>query len=244
MSALFECHQTLATNLAQLGLFDDRSIPGITEKLLLFADAVLEENTRQNLTRITEPAAVVSRHLIDSLSVLQWLKVRPARVCDVGTGGGFPGVPLAIAVPEFQVTLIDSENKKVAFLNRIANELGLTNVTAMHLRAEEAGQDRALRESFAIVVSRSVARLSILYEYTLPLLRTGGTFWAYKGETAREEAEEAQAALEILGGALVGFREYELPTGETHTLVQVEKVSSTPQRYPRRAGLPAKRPLR
>ncbi|NLY55244.1 MAG: 16S rRNA (guanine(527)-N(7))-methyltransferase RsmG [Firmicutes bacterium] len=240
MNTLFELAPVLTAGLARLGISVDRAV---TEKLLLFAEAVLTENQRQNLTRITEPAAVVSRHLIDSLAVLPWVSRGRLRVCDVGTGAGFPGVPLAIVVPEFEVTLIDSEGKKVDFLKRAASELGLANVTALHLRAEEAGQDPSLRESFAIVVSRSVARLSILYEYTVPLLSIGGTLWAYKGETARTEAAEAEPALQILGGALIGCKDYQLPTGETHTLVQVEKIAPTPQRYPRRAGIPAKRPL-
>lgn len=212
--------------------------------LLSFAAVMLEENQVQNLTRITEPAAVVTRHLVDSLALLQWYRPRPQnKILDLGAGGGFPGFPLALTLPESSVTLVDSERKKVDFLVRAAANIGAANVTALHLRAEEAGQDLELREKQDLVVARSVANLPVLLEYTLPLVKVGGLFVAYKGEEVEGELAKAQTALELLKGRVEAVHAYTLSSGETHKLIFIKKSGVTPKKYPRKPGIPKKRPL-
>ena len=233
-------HQ-LITERGVFGLVlpDDQS-----DVLLSFATVMLKENQVQNLTRITEPAAVVTRHLVDSLALLQWHRPAPQdKILDLGTGGGFPGFPLALILPENPVVLVDSERKKVDFLIRAAARVGATNVTALHLRAEEAGQNLDLRESQELVTARSVASLPVLLEYALPLVKPGGFFVAYKGAEIEDELATAHTALCLLGGRLHVVHPYKLSSGETHRLIFIEKCNPTPTKYPRNPGIPKKRPL-
>ncbi|MFQ3536239.1 MAG: 16S rRNA (guanine(527)-N(7))-methyltransferase RsmG [Aggregatilineales bacterium] len=200
---------------------------------------------RANLTAITGIEAIEIRHFLDSLSLLSALDIpNGARLIDVGTGGGFPGVPLKIVRPDLQLTLLEATGKKIAFLQHLVSVLQLTKVEFLNARAEEAGQMPDQRESYDFVVARAVARMPILAEYLLPLARIGGLCVAMKGESAEREAGEAASALRILGGRVSQIVPIQLPdVPERHYLVLIEKISPTPRAYPRKPGMPAKKPL-
>ncbi|MGI6345426.1 MAG: 16S rRNA (guanine(527)-N(7))-methyltransferase RsmG [Bacillota bacterium] len=213
-----------------------------------FADycRLLQEwNRKINLTTVIETAAVYENHFLDSLSVgLAGDLSRRQRLIDVGSGAGFPGLALAIAYPRLEVTLLESVAKKARFLQVAAESLGLSErVTVICARAEEAARQGSQRERYDWVVSRGVARLDILAEYCLPFLKIGGCFVAQKGPKAESEVDLAAAAIGTLGGQLEQVRHWELPGGAQRTLVVVRKVQATPSGYPRRTGVPAKRPL-
>ena len=220
------------------------------EKLLDFGALLLAENERQNLTAVREPREVVSRHFLDSLAPLAFpefsnrLSVPGARLIDVGTGAGFPGIPLAIALPELSCTLLDSLQKRIAFLEDAVNKLNLPNVTLLSGRAEDLAKDAQYRETFDLATSRAVADLSVLLEYDLPFVRVGGAFLAYKGPDIAGELEGAANALQILGGTASAPTSFAVPglDGE-RTLLLIEKTALSPEKYPRRAGIPTKRPL-
>ncbi len=200
---------------------------------------------RANLTAITGIEAIEIRHFLDSLSLLSALDIpHGARLIDVGTGGGFPGVPLKIVRPDLQLTLLEATGKKIAFLQHLVSVLQLAKVEFLNARAEEAGQMPDQRESYDFVVARAVARMPILAEYLLPLARIGGLCVAMKGESAEREANEAANALRILGGRVSQIVPIQLPNvAEQHHLVLIEKISPTPRAYPRKPGMPAKKPL-
>jgi 16S rRNA (guanine527-N7)-methyltransferase len=210
-----------------------------------YADELLAWNETINLTAITDPEAIETRHFLDSLSVSRAVTfARGQRVIDVGTGAGFPGVPLRLAYPYIELTLLEATTKKTAFLQHIANLLRLTNVRILDARAEEAGQDAATREQFDIALARAVAPMPVLAEYLLPLCKMGGRCVALKGENAIAETQQAENALRLLGGRIEKVVPVELPqVAETHYLVTVEKIAATPPKYPRRPGIPSKRPL-
>lgn len=202
-------------------------------------------NQHTNLTAITDPDGIQVRHFLDSLSIARSGALLPGTsVIDVGTGAGFPGLPLAIAYPQASVTLMDATGKKVAFVQHIIDTLGLTNARAFQARAEDAGQDAAHREQYDLVLARAVARLPGLLEYLLPLCKVGGCCIAMKGATAQEEAQSAARALDAFGGVLEGIQAVNLPTIEhAHYLVTVKKVTKTPGHYPRQPGIPTRKPL-
>lgn len=209
-----------------------------------YMDAILRLNEHINLTAIRDRDEFWSKHILDSLACegLPELE-RASAVADVGTGGGFPGVPLAINFPEKQFTLIDSTAKKLRAVQCAVDELGLANVVTLNGRAEELGGSEQYRERFDLVVSRAVAELNILCEWCLPLVRVGGAFIAYKGARAAEELKAADSAIAKLGGKLDRVETVALPEAEEHSLIIITKVSVTPSLYPRNAGASRKKPL-
>ncbi len=215
------------------------------EKLEHYMELVLKYNESVNLTAITDRDEFVVKHLIDSLDLIHDQRYRKAAsVMDVGTGAGLPGIPLAIASPDKEFVLMDSLAKRVKIVGEIAAELGLDNVTAIHGRAEELARDAAYREQFDLCVSRAVSGLSVLAEYCLPFVRKGGWFVSYKGKNYAEEVDSASGALKKLGGRLDAVEENILQEyGLSHALLYIFKYKSTPDAYPRRAGIPQKKPL-
>lgn len=202
-------------------------------------------NERFNLTAITDPAAIEVKHFLDSLSCLLALKPRSGdRMVDVGSGAGFPGLPLKIVMPWLQVTLVEATGKKAEFCRHIVEGLALESVTVVHARAEEVGQMAEHRQTYHWAVARAVAHLQVLAEYLMPLVRLGGRAIAQKGETGPAEAHAAEGALRLLGGRVQQLITVELPrVPETRYLVVMEKTAATPSEYPRRAGMPTRKPL-
>ena len=215
------------------------------KKLERYRDLLLEWNENVNLTAITDPEEVRIKHFEDSLTCLESGLFFPgAKVIDVGTGAGFPGLPLAMARPDISVTLLDSLKKRLLFLDEVIAQTDIQNAKTVHARAEDGGRDKNLRERFDIVVSRAVSRLSVLCEYTLPYLKVGGTLIAMKGPSAEEELQEAQNAIKVLGGGEVTVQKTALEDESlSHCLVMIKKVRPTPTTYPRKAGMPTKNPL-
>ena len=218
------------------------------EQILKFTryDALLVDwNERMNLTAITEPRDVAVKHMVDSLTAYDAALFSGApTVIDVGTGAGFPGIPLKIFDPSIRLTLMDSLAKRLAFLEAVVEDLGLTGVTCVHARAEDAAHEPQRRERYDIAVSRAVARLPVLLEYTLPFVKKGGHLIALKGRTAEEEATDAKRALKLLGGRLETIRPVTLPgLSDKRAVLTLTKIAPTPKAYPRKAGTPAKKPL-
>ncbi|MGP1366223.1 MAG: 16S rRNA (guanine(527)-N(7))-methyltransferase RsmG [Schwartzia sp. (in: firmicutes)] len=207
---------------------------------------LLSWNEKMNLTAIVEPTEVAVKHFIDAASVWRadWFTAEIRRVVDVGTGAGFPGLPLKILHPELDVTLMDALQKRVRFLSEVIEALGLTGVAAVHARAEEGARQKIYRERFDAAVSRAVAPLSVLAEYTLPFVRVGGFLAAQKGAKYAAEAQEGAKALDLLGGAPPVIASVKLPgLDDARAVLYVEKVRPTPDPYPRKAGTPEKKPL-
>lgn len=212
----------------------------------LYYQELVTWNARFNLTAITDAEGVQIRHFLDSLSCL--LAIRDVghgqNLIDVGSGAGFPGLPLKIVYPTLRLTLLESTAKKTNFLRHVVERLELRGVTVIHARAEQTGHDALHREAYDWVVGRAVAALPTLVEYLLPLCRLGGYCLAQKGEGAASEASTAEPAISLLGGRLNRLVPVELPgLAETRHLVVIDKVARTPEKYPRRPGMPAKRPL-
>jgi len=208
-------------------------------------EAVLSWNEKVNLTAIKDRDGFITKHFIDSLCCADHQQFKDAEtVVDVGTGAGFPGLPLAIVSPDKEFVLIDSLNKRIKILNEIISDLGLDNVVAVHGRAEELARDKQYRESFDICVSRAVSRLSVLSEYCLPFIRKGGWLAAYKGPDADNEIADAKNALGILGGKVMEISDTDMQKFDVfHRIVYVQKTMNTPKVYPRKAGTPEKKPL-
>jgi 16S rRNA (guanine527-N7)-methyltransferase len=202
-------------------------------------------NAHTNLTAITDDDGIRVRHFLDSLSVVKALPAQPhMKLIDVGTGAGFPGVPLALVLPGARVTLLEATGKKIAFLDHLIAALPLPNADTLHARAEDAGHLPNRRAAYDVAVARAVARLPALLEYLLPLVKVGGRCIAMKGVTAHDEASDSRRALAALGGRLAGIEPVHLPgIDEPHYLVVVEKAAPTPAIYPRKPGLPTKKPI-
>ncbi len=216
----------------------------------VYYEELIRWNRRFNLTAITGYEQVQIRHFLDSLSCLLAEEVRralsrpAARVIDVGSGAGFPGIPLKLICPTIHLTLVEATGKKVAFLEHLIGQLELEHTTAIHARAEDLARDPLHRERYDLALARAVAALPVVVEYTLPFCRLGGWVAAQKGEAGAAEAWSAETAIGLLGGELHRVVPVELPgLPEDRSLILIEKVSPTPEKYPRRPGIPAKRPL-
>lgn len=229
-------------DLTELGVtLSDKQL----EQFIQYYEMLVEWNQVMNLTAITEYDDVMKKHFVDSVSLIKAYDVsKSASVIDVGTGAGFPGLALKIAYPSLQVTLLDSLNKRINFLNAVIEKLGLTGVETVHGRAEDFAKPDKLREKFDLCVSRAVANLSTLSEYCLPFVKQGGLFISYKSEKISEEMTSAKNAIFVLGGKVVDQVEFTLPDSDIYrNLFVIKKERVTPKKYPRKAGLPAKEPL-
>lgn len=206
---------------------------------------LIQKNSVMNLTAITEKPEVEEKHFLDSLALTQAFQINGNEsMIDLGTGAGFPGIPLKILFPDLHVVLADALDKRVGFLNDVIKELNLSDIAAVHARAEDLGHESGYRERFDLCVSRAVAALPVLAEYCLPLVKRGGIFAAYKSSRAEEEAESAQNAFEILGAGSSKIAQVSIgPSGYCRNLILVPKTSNTPEKYPRAAGKIKKKPL-
>ena len=215
------------------------------EQFLQYYEMLIEKNKVMNLTAITEFDEVVEKHFLDSVSLTQQLDLHQSlKVLDLGTGAGFPGIPLKIVFPELEITLMDSLNKRVLFLQDVISSLQLQNIEAVHGRAEEAAKNKKYRESFDICVSRAVANISTLSEYCLPFVKIGGSFISYKSSTIEDELKDGKKGIAILGGKVKDVYKFTLPDSELQrSFVIIEKEKKTPKAYPRKAGTPSKDPL-
>jgi 16S rRNA (guanine527-N7)-methyltransferase len=213
--------------------------------LITYEKELMEWNQKFNLTAIRDVDSIRTKHFLDSFScVLAWKANPPLRLIDVGTGAGFPGIPLKILYPSMKLTLVESVGKKAMFCQHLVRVLGLEDVEVVHKRAEEIGQNPQYRERYDWAVARAVANLNVLSEYLIPLLKIGGRMLAQKGESGPAEAQSAEDAMKVLGGKLEQLIPVHLPgVADDRYLVVVEKVAATPPKYPRKAGIPAKQPL-
>lgn len=230
-------------------LLEEQGTPAdaaVLERLDVYARLLVEWNEKMNLTAITDPYGVTVKHMADSLQILPLLPTGTFSLIDVGTGAGFPGVPVAVCRPDCRVTLLDGLNKRLVFLEAVCKELGLDTVR-VHARAEEAARQSVHREVYDIATARAVARLPVLCEYCLPFVRVGGRFIAMKGPDGDAELAEAAAAVKLLGGKAGAPVRRSLPTpdgaADTRVLLPIEKVAHTPEKYPRHGGKIAKAPL-
>ena len=226
--------------------FDIELTDRMCDQFLCYYDLLTEKNKVMNLTAITDYEEVVVRHFLDSLALLPSLPLsdKALSVMDLGTGAGFPGIPLKIVCPSLQMVLADSLQKRVGFLNEVIRECDLEGISAIHGRAEDLGRDPELRDQFDLCVSRAVARLSVLSEYCMPFVRKGGAFVSYKAGDIGGETKEAAEAIRQLGGKLEDIRSFDLPgTDISRSLVIIRKTRETPGRFPRKAGSPSKQPI-
>lgn len=214
------------------------------EQFRIYHKELVEWNDKMNLTAITEQSAVYLKHFYDSITAAFYLDfTKPMSICDVGAGAGFPSIPLKICFPHIEVTIVDSLNKRIQFLQHLSGELGLTKVQFVHSRAEDFGQS-SHRESYDVVTARAVARLSVLAELCVPLVKKGGVFVAMKAATASDELDDAEKALQKLGVKLETVHSFLLPIEESERYIQVfKKFKETPKKYPRKAGVPNKSPI-
>lgn len=210
-----------------------------------FTDFLIEKNKVMNLTAITEPTEIASKHFIDSLAILKYCEInKNAKIADVGCGAGFPGHPIKILREDLNLVSIDSLQKRLNFLNELENSLSLDNCSQVHLRAEEAGAKIEYREKFDYSFARAVAKLRVLAEYCLPLVKVSGYFIAMKGPDCQEEIEEAKKSVKLLGGKIENVIEYQLPqTDSRRTIIIIKKIANTPSKYPRANGKISKSPL-
>lgn len=236
MSKIFEeklKHLNITLNEQQYMQFDQ------------YYELLVEWNKVMNLTGITEYEEVNEKHFVDSLAIVKAVNLQNVNsVIDIGTGAGFPGIPLKIAFPHLKIVLLDSLGKRVKFLNAVIEELGLTDIAAIHGRAEDFAKQKEYREQFDLCVSRAVANLSTLSEYCVPYIRVGGIFISYKSGEVDEELNTSKKAVHILGGKIEDTVKFQLPgTDIGRSFVKISKIQSTSKKYPRKAGLPGKEPL-
>ncbi len=224
-----------------------------TSGFMAYFDMLIKANEVMNLTAITEYKDVCLKHFADSLSICRIYDLsdpgkKDIKILDIGTGAGFPGIPLKIAYPDIHITLLDSLTKRITFLNKVIEELDLNSVgsiSTVDSRAEDYVKEPGIRESFDLVVSRAVANLAVLSEYALPYVKISGSFVSYKGDEVAAEISDSENALSILGGMIIKIDSFTLPNSDiSRNLINIQKTCSTPDKYPRKAGLPTKKPLR
>ncbi|GAA0123633.1 16S rRNA (guanine(527)-N(7))-methyltransferase RsmG [Clostridium faecium] len=230
-----------ASNNEKLSFDEDKY-----NKFMIYKDMIKEWNEKINLTAITEDDEIIKKHFIDSIKVFKIDELKASkRIIDIGTGGGFPGIPMKIMNPECEIVLLDSLNKRINFLNEVIKELKLENIEAVHGRAEDFVKENNCRESFDAVVSRAVANLTVLSEFCLPYVKIEGYFVALKGPAIEEEMNDAKNALKILGGKVERIEEVTIEGSDlNHNLVVIKKIKETPKKYPRKAGMVTKNPLK
>jgi len=231
--------EIMSAGIAELGIsVDGRAV----ERLRIYYDFLVQMNQVMNLTAITEESDAARLHFLDCAEIIKHRSISGLRIADVGTGAGFPGMVLKILCPDIKLTLLDSLDKRIGFLRELCEKLGFDDVSAIHCRAEEAPPQ--LRGKFDIVTSRAVARLNILSELCLPLVKPGGVFLAMKGPDFEQELDEAKPAIKLLGGRVDGAAAYTIPsTDVTHSIITVRKLSESPAKYPRRWAQIKKQPL-
>ena len=232
------------------GLLEKASTMGVRfsveqmDKFYKYMNLLIEWNEKINLTAIIEPNEIILKHFIDSITILKDIK-DGSIVVDVGTGAGFPGIPLSIMNPTLKITLVDSLNKRLIFLQEVINELDLKNVELVHARVEEFGRNKKYREKFDVATSRAVANLATLSEYLLPLVKINGKAISMKAGNASQEIEDAKKAIKTLGGNINNIEEFNLPQSDIgRTIIIIDKISGTPGKYPRKPGTPAKEPIK
>ncbi|MCR5736701.1 MAG: 16S rRNA (guanine(527)-N(7))-methyltransferase RsmG [Eubacterium sp.] len=234
--------ELLIHGLEELGIsFSEKQI----NQFLLYYELLIEKNKVMNLTAITEFNEVIVKHFIDSLLVVKDFDLEKVEtMIDVGTGAGFPGIPMKIMFPHMKIVLLDSLKKRLNFLDEVISELGLEDITTVHSRAEDIAKNKEYRERFDLCVSRAVANLSTLSEYCIPFVKKSGIFISYKSSTSDEEVKTAKKAISVLGGTIISKNTIELPCSDMERVfVNIEKVNETPKKFPRKAGLPSKEPI-
>ena len=238
-----EALNTLKKSLAAMNIENSQELIG---KFRIYMEGALEWNEKVNLTTITDPDEFVIKHFIDSIICTNYPEyINAAKIIDVGTGAGFPGIPLSIISPEKEFILMDSLNKRLKIIDELCQRADIKNVVTLHARAEELAKNKAHRERYDLCVSRAVANMAVLAEYCLPFIKVGGFLMAYKGPDAENEVIEAEHALSLLGGRAVEIRNGNLKEfGIEHKVVVIKKIKNTPSKYPRKAGTPAKEPLK
>lgn len=236
-----EAIDILRENSKNIGItLDDNQL----KKFEIYMQLLLEYNSHTNITAITEPSQIAVKHFLDSLILLKAIEIKPGnQIIDVGTGAGFPGMPLKILVPDIKLTLLDSLNKRIKFLELLSKGIGV-EAQITHKRAEEAGSDKAYRQTYNLAVSRAVASLNILVEYCLPFVRIGGYFAAMKGPDVEQELTNAKSAIKTLGGGSIKVQKFELPDSKgKRSIILIKKEKATPDEYPRNSQKIAKKPL-
>ncbi len=235
-----EFEQTMSENLKQLNI--ELSNVQI-EQFYDYMNILIEWNKVMNLTGITEPKEIIIKHFIDSLTVLNKID-KQSKIIDVGTGAGFPGIPIKIAFPKTEVVLLDSLNKRINFLNEVIEKLKLKNIKTIHGRAEDNGKDKMYREKYDIAIARAVAPLNILLEYLMPFVKVNGKCICMKGSNSEEEIKNSNNAVKILGGKVINKEEFFITnTDIKRSIIEIEKTKNTSNTYPRKAGTPTRNPL-
>ena len=235
--------EVIYQGLKELGI--EVSMP-VIDKLLIFKDIMLEWNEKINLTSITDERDIYVKHFLDSATCLSTGYIKSGmRVIDVGTGAGFPGIPVKIIKNDIKITFLDSLNKRINYLKEVVQKLELDDTVLIHGRAEETGNNKSHRESYDVVLSRAVASMNILCEYCLPFVKVGGVFLCQKGPNIEEELKEAEKAINVLGGKLTEIKKYKLPFSDIiHNVIIIKKEVHTPTKYPRKPGKPSVNPIK
>ncbi len=220
--------------------FNDKQLSQFYE----YMNLLLEWNEKINLTAIIEPEEIILKHFIDSLTINKYIEKNKS-IADVGTGAGFPGIPLKIYRPDLNVTLVDSLNKRINFLNEVIFKLELKDINTVHSRIEDFGKDKKYRESFDYVTARAVANLTTLSEYLIPISKVDGKCICMKGNDVKEEIKDSEKAINLLGGNITKVDEFKLPNSDIYrNVIIIDKIKNTPSKYPRKAGIPSKEPLK